>query len=150
MSGRRRKWGSALLVVAMGTGCGGRSNTGPEPPDNVTLSIAGTVTDQVDGAPLPGMTIGLWDILGGGNNAVVTATTDAAGHYQLTTVRQCTRGDYTTLVFDAIAPHNCYYMDAADSPLCTDTPQAFDFPLLRHLGIDEGCPWSPQPGQQRE
>jgi hypothetical protein len=106
----------------------------------VTLDIAGTVTDQENEVPLSGVTIGLWDILGA-DKPVVKTTTDAAGHYQLSTlVESCANGN-TTLVFDAITANNCYYMDAADSPACTEARQTFDFPLLRHQGV-EGCPWT--------
>jgi len=135
----RMDWGLVLFLFALGAGCS--RHTGPPEQDNVTLHVAGTVTDQENGAPLPGVTVGLWEFLGP-EDPVVKTTTDDAGHYELSTlVERCVDG--TALALNVITENLnfCYSLGSARNPACTENPQTFDLPLFRNLGV-EGCPWN--------
>lgn len=71
-----------LLLLLAATGCG---ITGP---NNVTLHVQGTVTDASSSQPVSGATVHLYPptiIFGTSDGDIATTTSDAQGHYGLTT-----------------------------------------------------------------
>lgn len=130
-----------VLVLSLGAliaGCGG--DNGPREPENVTLHVAGRVTDREDGDPLPGVIVGVWRFLSDAP-PVGRTTTDDAGHYELSTlIERCVDGAfYLSVITENL--NFCYYLGSVRSLACTESPQTIDLPLHRELGR-EGCPWT--------
>jgi len=123
-------------VLTLGVGCG--RDPGPPEPDNITVHVAGTVTDRENGAPLPGLTVYLHRPLE--SEHLTETTSDEAGRYELSLfVKYCIDGG-TGLYFGIVSP--CYSLlgeQVGLSPGCTEAPQAFDLPLYRSAGVP-GCP----------
>lgn len=146
----RRIGFSVILVTALfATACGGESITGPSAAEySGVVTVRGTVTSGIDGAPLTDATVyvGHWVSstchgIGCGDSwkVVAKATTDDSGAYELSFLAQRCTGRNSISLRAVAAGHSLYllhflfpeaeYHLATSDVRCQASPQGIDFTL---------------------